>query len=292
MDMDQISVWRAISVKSAYWLSRSSNPPPNQDLLRGQIWKTRIHERLKIVLWRVAANCLPTEDQRLRYDANADTSCHLCNTGQESTIHLFINCPLARALWFNSQWGIRIDNWGIRIDNVELSTPAQFNHFLLNPPFQETREDLLLFGALLCDLIWRLRNEALFEGRVASYEDLRVKIIRLFAKHRKARPSPQIRGSRVPAKQLKPRNGSLKINVDAAAGAHHSVVAVIARDWRGESVFACSKIVNTTLPLQTKAEALIWALQLAKPLKSAPIILECDSQVCYKSITGQGMDIP
>ena len=97
------SVHGELSVKSAYWLGRSSNPPPNQDLLRGQIWKTRIHERLKMVLWRVAANCLPTKDKRLRYDANADTICHLCNSGQESTIHLFIDCPLARALWFSSQ---------------------------------------------------------------------------------------------------------------------------------------------------------------------------------------------
>ena len=174
-----------LSVKSAYWLGRSSNPPPNQDLLRGQIWKTRIQERLKMVLWRVAANCLPMRDQRLWYDANANTNCHLCNTGQESTIHLFINCPLARALWFSSQWGISIDN-------CELSTSAQFIHFLLGPPFQEASEDLLLFGALLCDLIWRLRNEALFEGRVASYEDLRAKIIKLFAENRKVRPFPQI----------------------------------------------------------------------------------------------------
>ena len=65
---------------------------------------------------------------------------------------------------------------------------------------------------------------------------------------------------------------------------------LLARDWRGELVFACSKKVNTTLPLQAEAEALLRALQLAEPLKSAPIILEGDTQVCYKSITGQGMD--
>ena len=69
---------------------------------------------------------------------------------------------------------------GLWIDNFELSTLAQFIHFLLDPPIQETRDDLLLFGALLCDLVWRLRNEALFKGRVANYDDLRVKIIRFF----------------------------------------------------------------------------------------------------------------
>ena len=52
------------------------------------------------------------------------------------------------------------------------------------------------------------------------------------------------------------------------------------------------KKVNTTLPLQAKAETLLWALQLAEPLNSTPIMLEGDSQVCFKSITVQGMDIP
>ncbi|KAK9992588.1 hypothetical protein SO802_027573 [Lithocarpus litseifolius] len=150
------SVSGKLSVKSTYWLGRSSNPPPNQDMLRGQIWKTRIHERLKMVLWRVAAI---------------------------------------------------------------------------------------------------------------------------------------VRGNSVQAKWLKPGNGSFKLNVDAAVGARHFVVAVIAKDWRGELVFASSKKVNTTLPLQAKAEALLWAVQLAKPLNSAPIMLEGDSQVCYKSITVHDMEI-
>ena len=151
---------------------------------------------------------------------------------------------------------------------------------------------MLLFGALLCDLIWRLRNEALFKGRVASYKDLKAKIVRLSAEHCKVRSAPQIRGNSVQAKWVKPEYGSIKLNVDAAVGAYHSVVVVIARDWRGELVFACSKKVNTTLPLQVEAEAILWAMQLAEPLNSASILVEGDSQVCFKSIAVHGMDIP
>lgn len=127
---------------------------------------------------------------------------------------------------------------------------------------------------------------------MASYEDLRAKMVRLFAEHRKAKFSSQIRGNSVRPKWLKSRIGSFKLNVDAAVGAPHFAVAIIARDWRVELVFACSKKVNTTLPLQAEAEALLWVVQLAEPLITALIMVEGDSQVCYKSITMHGMAIP
>ena len=37
----------------------------------------------------------------------------------------------------------------------------------------------------------------------------------------------------------------IKINVDAALNPSNSTIAVVARDWRGELIFACSKKVNT-----------------------------------------------
>ena len=50
--------------------------------------------------------------------------------------------------------------------------------------------------------------------------------------------------------------------------------------WRGELVFACSKRVNTILPLQAEAKAIKWALTLAANLEFEAIIIELDSQVC------------
>uniref|UniRef100_A0A7N2M5I5 Uncharacterized protein n=1 Tax=Quercus lobata TaxID=97700 RepID=A0A7N2M5I5_QUELO len=44
-----------------------------------------------------------------------------------------------------------------------------------------------------------------------------------------------------------------KINCDAAVGKFDSAIAMIARDWRGNLVFACSIKVNTNIPIQAKA---------------------------------------
>ena len=68
--------------------------------------------------------------------------------------------------------------------------------------------------------------------------------------------------------------------MDAAIGPHCSSIAFVARDWRWELVFACSKRMNTILPLQAEAEAIKWALTLAANLEFEAIIIELDSQVC------------
>ena len=65
--------------------------------------------------------------------------------------------------------------------------------------------------------------------------------------------------------------------MDVVVGPHCSSISSIARDWRGELVFACSKRVNTILPLQAEAEAIKWALTLAANLEFEAIIIESDS---------------
>ena len=77
-----------------------------------------------------------------------------------------------------------------------------------------------------------------------------------------------------------PSPHSAKINVDVTVGLCFSVIAVVARDWRGELVLAYSKKVNTTLPLQAEAEALKWVLSLAPYLVFEAMCVESDSQIC------------
>ena len=74
-----------------------------------------------------------------------------------------------------------------------------------------------------------------------------------------------------------PRRLSVKINVDAAIGPFHSSLALVAIDWRGDLVFACSKKAKTTSPLQAKVEAARWAISLATRLEADNVIIETDS---------------
>ena len=46
------------------------------------------------------------------------------------------------------------------------------------------------------------------------------------------------------------------INCDAAVGKFDLAIAMIARDWRGNLVFAYSIKVNTNIPVQVEAKTL------------------------------------
>ena len=88
-------------VKSAYWLGRNISHPTNQDAIHGLIWKSKIHERLKMHLWRISANCLPTKACLARFCELDDVLCPLCKDAKESGLHLFISCTFTRVVWFN-----------------------------------------------------------------------------------------------------------------------------------------------------------------------------------------------
>ena len=84
----------------------------------------------------------------------------------------------------------------------------------------------------------------------------------------------------------------IKINVDAAVGPRFSTITAVVRDWRGELVFAGSMKVNTTLPLQAKAEAIKWAISLAPALAGKSVIVETDSQSVVQLLSNLAVPPP
>ncbi|XP_065618736.1 uncharacterized protein LOC112008563 [Quercus suber] len=144
----------------------------------------------------------------------------------------------------------------------------------------------LLFGAVLFDGVWKLRNQVIFENTSLSIEDLSSRIGRLLAEFQNSRAAEAVPVR--PAKRLlvwsPPRRFSFKINVDAAIGPLFSSIAAVARDWRGRLVFACSQKVNTTFPLQAEAEAVRWALVLAAKLEAVSVFIESDSKICCDAL--------
>ena len=176
------------SVKFAYWLSRVESPPSNIDVVRGHIWKRKIHERFKMFLWRIAANLLPSKEIISRFNESMNLCCPLCSSAMETTLHLFTVCPLSKSLWYQRQWGLKME-----VLNFE--SPSEFVNFLLSSNFVSNlfpsqREDFLVFGAILCDIVWKQRNLSIFENVDINLEGVAARIFSLFVEHKSARPPP------------------------------------------------------------------------------------------------------
>jgi hypothetical protein len=75
-----------------------------------------------------------------------------------------------------------------------------------------------------------------------------------------------------------------KINCDAAVGHHYSSIAAVARDWRGNMIFAFTRKVNTIIPPQAEVEAIIWAGHLAISHGFSVVIIETDCRQCVQAV--------
>ena len=60
----------------------------------------------------------------------------------------------------------------------------------------------------------------------------------------------------------------------------YSSITFVAKYWRREIGFACSKKVNITIPLQAEVKAIKWTLSLATNLEFEAVIIKSDSQHC------------
>lgn len=148
---------------------------------RGLIWKSKIHDRLKMHLWRVAANWLPTKTTLARFTNNGDIICLLYKADEETCLHLFVYCLCAWSVWFSCQWGLKSENLGINSPSNSLGHSLTLHWANING---DQRDDLLLFGNIIsniCDNIWKARNLVIFEGVAPNPYKLWQKIARSVA---------------------------------------------------------------------------------------------------------------
>ena len=75
----------------------------NIDPFWNGIWKAKLHERHKMMIWRIAASYLPTKDKLSRFVDIGDVYFPLYRLEIETSLHLFALCPIAKAVWFSSK---------------------------------------------------------------------------------------------------------------------------------------------------------------------------------------------
>ena len=93
------------------------------------IWNFKIQDRVKMLLWHICTNILPTKDLLAQKLGIIDASCPLCGEAKETGVHLFFKCPVARAIWFGSCRGLRTES-------LQLTSNEDILKLVLKPPPQ------------------------------------------------------------------------------------------------------------------------------------------------------------
>ena len=117
----------------------------------------------------------------------------------------------------------------------------------------ERKEAITLTGAIILELIWKNRNQVLFEKKTFEIDSLVGNLCLLKKEHGWRSEIPHNNSVlKIHSKWSHPPKGHVKFNCNAAVGKEFSIVAdlaVVARVWRGTMVLVASKEANTIIPL-------------------------------------------
>lgn len=145
------------SVKTSYDIC---NRDDNLGAISGvwkNIWRSKLYEGLKMFLWKLASQSLPTRLNLWAKLKKGDSQCVLCVVEEEYEIHMFMSCPTARALAFASKWGLKLDT-------VACSNPKGIVEWsLIFTKVNYIDMQIVAMGFLLS--VWSWRNNVLFGSK-------------------------------------------------------------------------------------------------------------------------------
>uniref|UniRef100_A0A803NWY3 RNase H type-1 domain-containing protein n=1 Tax=Cannabis sativa TaxID=3483 RepID=A0A803NWY3_CANSA len=184
---------------------------------------------------------------------------------------------VARAVWFQSAWGIRVDD-------LHWEEMSHFGCWWA----QVKDERLLLFSACLCEMIWKWRNKIIFQGCPFSLAKL-ISDINLRVKEMEMRLAPlnhMDRSEDIDVELVSQNNDNLQCFFSDASilngVAGVAAVKVNVADV-GDSLVA-SRFHTVSGVLEGELLAILLALQMACKLGAKKIKVQSDSKVAIMAL--------
>uniref|UniRef100_A0A803QHU6 Reverse transcriptase domain-containing protein n=1 Tax=Cannabis sativa TaxID=3483 RepID=A0A803QHU6_CANSA len=280
-DMDRL-IWHFTSnglytVQSGFHLASSleeqhcSSTSNNQRDWWKYFWNLNLPPKIRIFVWKVLHNILPTAAALFKKKVLTSAECSLCASNWESIGHALFGCKHAKAIW--------------KISTFQLDLSKAQNMF--NGDYLQNLSTILSqqdFELLLCILwgIWTDRNKVVHGGSSRLHAAIINYAIRFhedFIRAKNVVPPAAVCSNKQPAttpsatiqhvaKWKPPLYNGFKLNVDAATNVDQKKLGVgaIIRDHNGVVVAAYSKVAQGNFrsdEMEAKAlfHALNWALQ-------------------------------
>lgn len=268
------------TVKSGYHVAtniRRGMPPDaiseeNRQYWRA-LWSVMLPSKIKIFLWRLCRDVLPVLTRLRDKRVYCSTQCALCDGGEETALHLFRDCPFARAVWFASS---------VPLISTNISANNFWSFFVY--VCRSKSDGVLLIFLVTCWIIWKNRNEVVWNEKQAKPQHVQYHVASLIkdfhmvmATTRKPRAVDSVIP---PANRWKPPPfGALVLNVDAAVfdGTQSCGTGALIRDENGDVIAAMScPHQGKRDPFHAEALALLTTLQWVRNMFIAGVHVQLD----------------
>ncbi|KAK8507581.1 hypothetical protein V6N11_074043 [Hibiscus sabdariffa] len=286
--LDEI-VWRYddtgnFSAKSGYRLLRAEQARTLSTKLSSfftDMWATNVLAKVKITMWRIVNNFLPTFHNLQLRRLPVNNVCPFCQSHGETVEHLFRDCAFVKLL----MWKLALPSVSIQDAGLWKDWIASFFHTLT---VRNKRVLLVLYWS-----VWFSRNKLVHEGIHTSADE---SVTFIEACIREQETLGRLLPKSIPMRESywqAPPESAIKFNFDSTFNSRSgfATTGVIGRNNRGLIMAACSfphrKVADV---FAAEAYACKQALLFAKDLGFPRVIIEGDSLTIIKKINSDSAD--
>ncbi|CAN1848775.1 Putative ribonuclease H protein At1g65750 [Linum perenne] len=267
------------SIKSAYEVLATTRTKEN-GLLWKTVWNWSGPNHVRFFLWLTAHNRLLTNGERKRRHLADDDLCNHCKSAPEDALHVLRECPFARKLWISI----------LPPDHLPTFFTGNLHDWLLR---ELKDKELGQLVGITSWLLWKARNEAIFEKVFVTSDQLRLRVLHWIAGVRETMKAQLLNLSNVVVRSrdtliswIPPPDDWFKINTDGSVTQPHSSAAAggVIRDCQGRSVAAFTANLGSCSIMRAELRAAELGLAHAWELGAKKVILELDSRAAVLAI--------
>ncbi|KAJ1421261.1 Ribonuclease H-like superfamily [Sesbania bispinosa] len=271
------------SVKSAYFHVYEALIDNSHLKVRGDwslLWRLRIPNRAKLLMWRVLRGCLPVRTNLQRRGVKCPTTCPLCEEDLENEFHAFYGCRHNIQCWKESGCWREMETMVWELEGYQEAT----FHLLGSLPMSQKREFVLMAWAL-----WKRRNIKVWEGELKSVQDTTWHAKEILDEWEKVHKRPTDMHDTQGWVWFPPQPNRVKCNVDAALFSEERSVGVglCLRDDQGRFIKAKSIYHQGSLSSpEAEGLGLLEAINWMEELGVQAVDIELDCKIVVEAIQG------
>jgi len=196
-----------------------------------KLWHLSIPPKLRIFMWSICHNAIPTRENLYKRKLLPDPICSLCNTCPETTEHLFLLCKWTKNIWKDPRLNLTCNPNSITwIDKWLMENFAGTRDL----PEKELVATVLWF-------VWKARNNLIFRAKQPdpnTIVDLAQAHLQNFNRWQNKKETAKPPNPNSPRRWIPSEKGQLKLNVDGSwiHGEQVGSVAGILRDHVGQLI--------------------------------------------------------